>query len=338
LVDWKIENAPKRRATVSKPEMKGGQLLLATIAVLSASGSNLAQEPTRTPQFSSSLDLISLHVTVTDQSRQCFERYPPYWNVGWDGCPVVDLTDEAFEVAEDGVRQQIAVFNRGDVPIAVSLLVDTRSVNNARTGEVHEAATGLVHKLRETDLAEVRGFGVDGEVHQPLTTNRADLERAIRRISPRSRESAESLLLRLLSTFDTTAMRAPAIRRDAIIFLTDSSRSPGLSRALALARRSHVAIYTIALMGEQPLDETQEPASSLRRLAAINGGRAFFPETGRRLSSLYTQIYEELSRQYTIGYVSTNPRRDGAWRNLTVSVTRPHASARTKLGYLAPEP
>ena len=147
------------------------------VAVLSASGSNFAQEPTQTPRFSSSLDLISLHVTVTDQSRQCFERYPPYWNAGWDGCPVANLTDEAFDVVEDGVRQQIAVFNRGDVPIAVSLVVDTRSVNSARTGEVHEAAAGLVRKLRDIDLAEVRGFGIDGEVHQPFTNNHADLER-----------------------------------------------------------------------------------------------------------------------------------------------------------------
>ena len=320
--------------------MKGLQLLLALVAGLSASGANFAQEPTQTPRFSSSLDLISLHVTVTDQSRQCFERYPPYWNTGWDGCPVPNLTDEAFDVVEDGVGQQIAVFNRGDVPIAVSLLVDTRSGNNARTAEVHEAAVGLVRKLRDIDLAEVRGFGMDGEVYQPFTSNHADLERAIRQVSSRTRESTESLLLRLLSPFETTAMRAPTIRRDAIIFLTDgdASRDPGLNRALAPARRTHVAIYTIALMGDQSLDETQEPVLSLRRLAAITGGRAFFPESGRRLSSLYTQIYEELSQQYTIGYVSRNSRRDGGWRSVTIHVRRPDTSARTKQGYFAPDP
>jgi hypothetical protein len=159
--------------------MKGRQLLLAMVAVLSASGSNFAQEPAQAPRFSSSLDLISLYVTVTDQSRQCFDRYPPYWNAGWGGCPVADLTDEAFEVIEDGVRQQISVVNRGDVPIAVSLLVGTRSANDARTREMHDAAAGLVQKLRATDLAEIWGFDADGEVHQPLTANREDLVRAI---------------------------------------------------------------------------------------------------------------------------------------------------------------
>jgi VWFA-related protein len=112
----------------------------------------------------------------------------------------------------------------------------------------------------------------------------------------------------------------------------------GISGAVALAGRSRAAVYTIGLMGEQPLHETQEPALSLRRLAAITGGRAFFPESGRRLASLYNQIYEELSQQYTIGYVSTNSRRDGGWRNITVSVKRPHTSARTKQGYFAPDP
>jgi len=32
------------------------------------------------------------------------------------------------------------------------------------------------------------------------------------------------------------------------------------------------------------------------------------------LAGVYGQIYDELSSQYTIGYTSKNPKRDGAWR------------------------
>jgi hypothetical protein len=54
------------------------------------------------------------------------------------------------------------------------------------------------------------------------------------------------------------------------------------------------------------------------------------------LASVYGQIYDELSSQYTIGYTSKNTRRDGAWRRLVVRVARPNAQARTKQGYFAP--
>jgi hypothetical protein len=51
---------------------------------------------------------------------------------------------------------------------------------------------------------------------------------------------------------------------------------------------------------------------------------------------VYGQIYDELSSQYTLGYSSKNPRRDGAWRRLIVRVARPNVQARTKQGYFAP--
>ena len=68
---------------------------------------------------------MSLNVTVTNQSSRCFARFPPYWNGSWDGCPVRDLAEDTFEVLEDGVRQDIILFNRGSVPVSVSLLIDT---------------------------------------------------------------------------------------------------------------------------------------------------------------------------------------------------------------------
>ena len=54
------------------------------------------------------------------------------------------------------------------------------------------------------------------------------------------------------------------------------------------------------------------------------------------LANVYGQIGDELSSQYTVGYTSRNPRRDGIWRRLVVRVNRPNAVARTKQGYFAP--
>ena len=66
--------------------------------------------------------------------------------------------------------------------------------------------------------------------------------------------------------------------------------------------------------------------------------RSSFPTEARALAGIYGQIYDELSSQYTIGYTSKNPKRDGAFRRLVNRVTRPNVTARTKQGYFAPAP
>jgi hypothetical protein len=47
-------------------------------------------------------------------------------------------------------------------------------------------------------------------------------------------------------------------------------------------------------------------------------------------------IWEELSSQYTLGYTSKSPRRNGAWRRIVLRVNRPNAIPRTRQGYYAP--
>ena len=50
----------------------------------------------------------------------------------------------------------------------------------------------------------------------------------------------------------------------------------------------------------------------------------------KRTGEIVYKISDELASQYTIGYASKNPRRDGAWRRIDVRVTRPNAAARTR--------
>jgi hypothetical protein len=48
------------------------------------------------------------------------------------------------------------------------------------------------------------------------------------------------------------------------------------------------------------------------------------------------QIADEFASQYTIGYISQNPKREGAWRRLAVQTARAGLTPRTKNGYYAP--
>jgi Ca-activated chloride channel family protein len=107
---------------------------------------------------------------------------------------------------------------------------------------------------------------------------------------------------------------------------------------LELAKRSEVAIYTIAIRGRDSGGSRgfNEAEFVLKQFAQETGGRAFFPASVNELEGIYTQIGDELASQYTLAYESRNPRRDGRWRRIVVRTTRPNTVARTKQGYYGP--
>lgn len=278
------------------------------------------------PSFRTEVDVVSLNVTVTDPTN----RY------------VTDLDEPNFEVFEDGVRQDLILFNRSNLPIALSLLIDTSSSMEDRMSAAQEAAIGFVRQIRPTDLGEIIGFDSRVEIIQKFTNSVPDLEQAIRKTVPGGSTSLFNALYIALKGLKTIpATQADEIRRQAIILLSDGEDTSSLvtfEEVLDLARRSETAIYTIGLVSSDPVQSRgfREAIYSLRQLASETGGRSFFPNDVKSLASVYGQIRDELSSQYTLGYSSKNVKRDGAWRRLVVRVDRANTSTRTKQGYFGP--
>jgi VWFA-related protein len=61
----------------------------------------------------------------------------------------------------------------------------------------------------------------------------------------------------------------------------------------------------------------------LRDLAQRTGGRAFFPDKKLDMNAAFAEIERELRTQYLIAYSSTNKKRDGAYRKITIEITNP---------------
>jgi Ca-activated chloride channel homolog len=304
--------------------MKHRSLLLLFVATTLAGSIVIRAQQ---PAFRSAIDVVSMSVTVTDSSS----KY------------ITDLTEKDFEIFEDGVKQDLTLFNRSNLPVALSLLIDTSSSMEDRMATAQDAAIGFVRKLRPTDLGEVIGFDSRAEVLQKFTGNTAELEQAIRKtVAGGSTSLNNALYIALKGLKKIPVQQEDEIRRQAIILLSDGEDTSSLvtfDDVLDLARRSETAIYAIGLMEDTGGGQSKgfrEATYALRQLTNDTGGRAFFPADVRSLANVYGQIYDELSSQYTIGYTSKNPRRDGAWRRIVVRVARPNAQARTKQGYFAP--
>jgi Ca-activated chloride channel family protein len=277
--------------------------------------------------FRAAVEMVSLNVTVTDQKHHY----------------VTDLESQDFSIFEDGAKQEITYFNRTTLPIALSLLLDTSASMEARMTTAQEAAIGFAKKLRPQDLAQVVDFDTRVEILQNFTTDAAALETAIRGTTAGGSTSMyNALYISLKELVKVQAKSDDDVRRRAVVLLSDGEDTSSLvtyEEVLDLAKRSATTIYTIGLQskeGSQNSKGFREAEFVLRQLAQETGGRAFFPQRAEDLAGIYGEIANELASQYVLGYASTNPKRDGAWRRLNVQVSRQGSTARTKRGYFAP--
>ena len=303
-------------------------------AIMAASVTLGSQQPSarpvpapQTPSIRVGVDLVSLNVTVTDGSSHY----------------ITDLQGDNFSVFEDGIKQDVTLFSRTNLPIALAILLDTSASMETKLPVAQEAATGFAKRLRKQDLAEVVSFDSRVIVLQTFTNSAGELEQAIRKTSAGGSTSLNNAVyIALKDLKKVVAKSADDVRRQAIVLLSDGEDTSSLlpfEEVRDLAKRSETAIYTIGLKVDEGASSARgfkEAEFVMRQFAQETGGRAFFPTQIAELAAIYGQISDELSSQYTVGYTSRNPKRDGAWRRVVVRIDRPNAVARTKQGYFAP--
>lgn len=276
--------------------------------------------------FRGGVDVVSLAVTVMDK----------------DGRYIAGLDQPSFQVFEDGVLQDIVYFSREQQPIALTLLMDTSTSMEQKLPIAQQAAIGFARQLKPSDVAAIIEFDSRPEIVQTFTSDKALLEKAIRKTAAGGSTSLYNAIY--VGLRELQRVKAPAgdqIRRQAVVVLSDGEDTTSLvtyEDVLELAKRAETAVYAIGLRsrGDGPSKGFREAEFVLRSLAQQTGGREFFVDEAKALPAIYQRIADELANQYSVGYMSKNSRRDGAYRRIVVRVDTPNALTRTKQGYYAP--
>jgi Ca-activated chloride channel family protein len=276
--------------------------------------------------FRTTTDMVLLSITTSDGKEQ-----------------VTGLTREDFQVFEDGVPQVISAFASDPKPIALSIMIDSSTSMDQKLRVAEEAAVGFVRRLRPDDVAQIITFNNETRIRQTFTSDMLALERAIRETRAGGSTSLYEAIYIAINELTRMRRTRPAdeVRRQVILMLSDgedTTSRPNYEDVLDVAKRSDVAVYAIGLRaaGRQEGRAFNEFDYVLRTLTQSSGGRVFFVSDIEQLPAIYAQIADELASQYTLGYISKNARRDGGWRQVSVRVSRPSVSARTRAGYYAP--
>lgn len=303
-------------------------LVLLSALVIICDGTLSAQQPVDqpTPAFRAGVDVVSLNVTVSDL----------------DGRFITNLDQTNFQVYEDGVQQNVTFFTRTQLPIALAMLIDTSASMDEKMATAQEAAIGFSQRLRPEDLVEIVDFDSRVNILQTFTNDAVELEQAIQQTSAGGSTSLYNAIYISLRELSKAPLRRADVRREAIIVLSDGEDTSSLvtfDEVLEQAKRSETAIYSIGLQSDDSRSRVgfREADFVLRQLAQETGGRAFFPNEVDELPKIYQKISDELSSQYSVGYISGNPLRNGQWRRIVVRVDRESVEARAKQGYYAPK-
>jgi VWFA-related protein len=265
--------------------------------------------------------LVVLHATVTDRQ----------------GSLVTNLGERDFEVYENGIPQNVRLFKNEDVPVTVGLVIDHSTSMRPKLAEVVAAARTFARSSNPEDEMFVVNFHEIASLGLPagmrFTHSIAELQPAIM-TAPTEGQTA---------LYDAVAMGLEHLQagsRDKKVLLVisdggDNASRRSLDQIMKLAAQSSAVIYTVGLFDEQDPDRNPDV---LKRLAKTTGGEAFLPGETGDVVAICERIARDIRHQYTIGYVPSNPARDGSYRAIRVlarTKDQGKLSVRTRTGYLA---
>ena len=308
-----------------------GALVGCGLAVLGAAG----QEP---PIFRGTSDAVRVFVTVTDG----------------DGRLVTSLTQQDFEVRDEGKPQPITQFDKSPQPIRLVVMLDVSGSMEGNLSLLRASAGQLFTRLRPDDAVRVGSFGHDVTISPTFTRDPAELTAALpSMIAP----DAPTPLWRAIGEA-LDAFGDGDDRRKVVLVLSDgkdsgqfSFRQRPVSQAEVIdrARRDDVMIYGIGMRsrsrqsapigvgpgGLQGALLAELPDPGLARVAEETGGGYIEIRGGQDLGAAFAGVADELHTQYLLAFAP--PKRDGKVHDVSVKVTQGGLKTRARKSYVAPK-
>src|SRR5262245_46543872 len=272
---------------------------------------------------------------------------------------VTDLAVGDFKVFENDHPQTIDRFSADRRPLRIAVVLDTSlSMEGEKLKSAIAAAVEFLNVLEPGDEGLVVTFSDDVRIACDLTSNRSEMEAAIRKVEAKGGTSLYDAI------FKASERLAEFEGRRVLVVLSDgrdeaaNGLEPGslhtLEEAQDRALRNEVMVFAIGLgkslardakaLKANPTARAEELdffgrkplVSILEALAQTTGGTAVFAPGAGQLRRSFEAVASDLRHQYALAYRSDDKRHDGAWRAIKVVVARPDVAVTNRKGYYAP--
>jgi Ca-activated chloride channel homolog len=274
---------------------------------------------------------------------------------------VSGLQQENFRILDAGAAQPIVFFAPTDAPAQILVMIETSPAVYLIQSDHVAALNALAAGLGSGDEIALVAYNEAPRTILPFTADKNALTDSLKQVQYTIGFGELNLFDSISAVLDSMAA-IPG--KKAIVLLTTGLDSSDASRWQALQQKlqsSDVVIFPVALgaslrspaknkskgvthSGEPPVFAAAD--KTLRALAEITGGRAFFPASDNDFVPAYAQIAATLRHQYLLGIA---PVHDGKFHPLTVQLVDPPdapsvANSKNsrkiyaRQGYLAPAP
>jgi Ca-activated chloride channel family protein len=284
-----------------------GTLLAAMIVAGAVTGDSLAREQQkRGNEIRVQTDMVSILASVTDVN----------------GRPMPDLTQDAFQLSDEGVPQKIERFEpETNRPLDLALMVDSSiSAFKDLKFETEAAAHFIRQVVRPGDTLGVFQFAETVTKLSEFSDDVPQLQSAVRRIAP----GAGTSIYDAIVLGSNALRRRPEGRRRAIVLVTDAGETTSVSKFDETRRvgiASGALLYSIVIRPVK--NESGRNTAGEHALITITdstGGAMFILDEMNQLDEMFDRIDRELRTQYLLGYYPHPLPPPGSDRHVQVDV------------------
>lgn len=256
-----------------------------------------------------STDLVSVTVSVTDSA----------------GRMVTGLEKENFKIYDDNLEQEIAFFSNEDSPITLGVIYDISGSMNDLTSRSFQALRRFFETSHEDDEYFIIAFNSKPRLVQDFTISPDDILNRVIFVKAGGNTAL----------YDATYLAVEKVRqgrhkKKALLIISDGVENNSrysLKEISTQLKESDAQIFTIGLSREG------EGVHTLKTLASLSGGKAFFPFDDNEFGDLYVRLALMLRHQYVLGFYPTDSESGSRWHKLRVKMQVPRLLGRLSLYY-----
>jgi Ca-activated chloride channel family protein len=265
--------------------------------------------------------LVRMLVTVKDAAGQL----------------IGSLNKNDFTVSDNGVKQDIAVFDRQtEQPLSVAMMVDTSASTGIELRYELDSVSRFLRVLlgegNPDDTVALYSFNWMVKLWTDYTRRFARVDQLLKQLKS---EGGTSL-------YDAIFLASRELQyrngRHVMVLVTDggdTTSSKDYHQALESAQLADIIMYPVLVVPiTNDAGRNVGGENALTTLAAGTGGHVFTPSLGAQLDRAFDDILHELRTQYLIGYYPKDvPPAKDRFHTLKVSVQGRNLRVSTRSGY-----
>jgi Ca-activated chloride channel family protein len=247
------------------------------------------------------------------------------------------LNKADFEIQDNGVKQELSVFERRtEQPLSIALMVDTSLSTAIELRYELESVSRFIRTLfmegNPEDAVALYSFNYQITLLSTFTSRRERLEQSMKSLKPDGGTSLYDAIY--LASKELESRQG----RRVMVLVTDggdTTSAKTFHQALEAAHIADSVLYAILVVPiTSDAGRNVGGEHALATLSTGTGGRVFTPSLGAALDAAFTDILKELRTQYYLAYYPKNvPASKERFHRLQVKVLRPDLQVLARSGY-----